>query len=504
MTRAPILVRRPGHADEQTFRLRPGPNTVGRTLENDIVIANWSLSRRHARIDVSEGEIQICDLGSKNGTYLRGVRVNRGSVNGGDELRFGDERFLIADEVPDVTCPAPRVLAELSDDLSRVSIDELLQAPPGRSESGTAGDFAAARWRVLLKSSQLLNATTSMEQLLQTILELALSLSKVERASLLAPGSDGRLAPLASLERDGFRGAHPLFSRRTAEAARERSAAVLFSDVPLDSQAQTPFLSEQAICAAMCVPLKSKAYPHGLLYVDSMTVPRLSLSDLELLSGFAQQAEVAMDQALLRQRLQEDAVVRGGLSRFLPPLFLEQLSERKDLSLAVREADITALYLNIRRFDHGTVQLPASELAALFSQCFSLLAEIVFECGGILERYLDGSLLAIWGAPVKHVTDAERALEAAVRMQCTLSDLSRRRGDEHASGFRIALHSGNAVLGNIGTERNVQFAALGSAIDRVSQVCGATPPRQIWMTETTLVRLALTSWSIEEVGPVDI
>ena len=72
----PYLVRTPGAgAPDERFPLKAGGNTIGRSRENDVVLLDASLSRVHARIDVEPDGTSVLDLGSRNGTFVDGIRV---------------------------------------------------------------------------------------------------------------------------------------------------------------------------------------------------------------------------------------------------------------------------------------------------------------------------------------------------------------------------------------------------------------------------------------------
>src|SRR5262245_27837477 len=86
----PRLIARPGSLDERAFDLKLGSNTVGRTRENDVCLADPSLSRAHARIDVTDSVIVLHDLKSKNGTSVDGARVERQVLGDVHTILFGD------------------------------------------------------------------------------------------------------------------------------------------------------------------------------------------------------------------------------------------------------------------------------------------------------------------------------------------------------------------------------------------------------------------------------
>ena len=80
-----MIIRQPGHPD-RVVRLREGSTNMGRAEDNDIVLADVGVSRRHARISYARDHVRIEDMGSGNGTYHRGTRVERHNLVDGDEI----------------------------------------------------------------------------------------------------------------------------------------------------------------------------------------------------------------------------------------------------------------------------------------------------------------------------------------------------------------------------------------------------------------------------------
>ena len=68
---------------------------IGRSEESEIVLLDPGVSRAHAIIEVAGGKALVRDLGSTNGTFLNGRRVETGSLRDGDELRFGNTRMRV-------------------------------------------------------------------------------------------------------------------------------------------------------------------------------------------------------------------------------------------------------------------------------------------------------------------------------------------------------------------------------------------------------------------------
>jgi hypothetical protein len=92
--------------DDQTIPLEGrGPWTVGRSRDNDIVVADPNISRRHARLSRSENGFVVEDLGSTNGTMLGGAPIDRERIEDGDEITFGQKnaRFVRRSAFPGET-----------------------------------------------------------------------------------------------------------------------------------------------------------------------------------------------------------------------------------------------------------------------------------------------------------------------------------------------------------------------------------------------------------------
>jgi DNA-binding CsgD family transcriptional regulator len=91
-----ILQHQGSNASFRTFHLRPGTFILGRSAKCDFVVADGSISRRHAEIALLDGQVTVRDLDSRNGTFLDGRKVERRRVHRGQSLRFGDVTFILA------------------------------------------------------------------------------------------------------------------------------------------------------------------------------------------------------------------------------------------------------------------------------------------------------------------------------------------------------------------------------------------------------------------------
>ena len=80
-----------------TFRILPGSiKTVGRAARADFVVDAGLVSRIHCRLTAGAAELEVVDLGSTNGTFVNGARVERGSLRAGDRLGIGRVELVIS------------------------------------------------------------------------------------------------------------------------------------------------------------------------------------------------------------------------------------------------------------------------------------------------------------------------------------------------------------------------------------------------------------------------
>jgi hypothetical protein len=108
---ARLLVQTPDVAPAEIL-LTPGRNRLGREGENDILLPHPSVSRRHCEVWLTDDAVLVRDLGSRNGTFVQGDRVEEAQIFTGQTLRVGDVEMLVAEapvpiSVPPIALPPP-------------------------------------------------------------------------------------------------------------------------------------------------------------------------------------------------------------------------------------------------------------------------------------------------------------------------------------------------------------------------------------------------------------
>lgn len=190
----------------------------------------------------------------------------------------------------------------------------------------------------------------------------------------------------------------------------------------------------------------------------------------------------------LRQR----DFIRNAFGRYVSPEVAKTLLESPDgLRLGGHKREITVLMSDLRGYtrfaEHGD---PAGVMAVL-NDYLGHMADIVIAHGGTINEFIGDAIFAVFGAPVEHADHAERAAATALAMQRANDALNTANAARGRPSFEmgIGLHTGEAVVGNIGSEQRTKYAVVGAAVNLAARVEGCTVGGQILMTAATAERL---------------
>ena len=161
------------------------------------------------------------------------------------------------------------------------------------------------------------------------------------------------------------------------------------------------------------------------------------------------------------------------------------LDPSQDLRLDGQSCEVSVLFANIRGFTHFSEQLEAAQVTQMLNYIFHHLAAIVFEYQGTLDKYLGDAIMAFYGAPIPSSDYPIQALRTAWVMQRRFAQLRREDPTLGELGIGIGLSTGEAVVGNIGFERMVDYTVLGYTPNTAQRLQGHAQKGQILMDERT-------------------
>jgi adenylate cyclase len=178
------------------------------------------------------------------------------------------------------------------------------------------------------------------------------------------------------------------------------------------------------------------------------------------------------------------------LSRFLDRRLVKQLVAEgvklEDFKSETRT--ITVLFSDIRGFTALSETKPAEEIVAMLNRYLSQQAETVFRHGGTLDKFIGDAIMAFWNAPTDDAKHAEHAVACALEM---VETLMRFNGELAQSGVApldigVGINTGPAVVGFVGSQRKLEYTAIGDTVNLASRIEGETKGRtRVLVTSTT-------------------
>jgi class 3 adenylate cyclase len=161
------------------------------------------------------------------------------------------------------------------------------------------------------------------------------------------------------------------------------------------------------------------------------------------------------------------------------------------LKLGGEARRVTVLFADIRGFTRFTEEHSAPEVVETLNRVFRALSHVVFAHRGTFDKYLGDGLMAFYGAPVPGDDDAQRAVETAVEMQQRFRDLRAEAGPAmHSLGLGVGIHSGEAIVGNIGSDRVMDYTVVGDTVNVAKRLQETAHAGQTLVSEATVRMVA--------------
>ena len=204
-------------------------------------------------------------------------------------------------------------------------------------------------------------------------------------------------------------------------------------------------------------------------YVD-MGVRFQELTVFLIVAGLLAAVVLRTRRLVLRQVRSERE--RGNLARYFPPNIVDRLARTEAPLSQVREQEVAVLFADIVGFTHWSEKRAPTEVIGLLRDVHGRLETLVFDHGGTLDKFIGDGVMATFGTPETTPRDADNALACA---RAILADFEawnaeRRARGQEAIRLSLGLHFGPVVVGDIGSERRLEFAVLGDTVNVASRL----------------------------------
>jgi adenylate cyclase len=493
---------------DQVFELRRGAAlTVGRALTSDVPLLDPTVSRRHASLVADESGIELSDLGSSNGTFVNGERVEHARIAPGDVLTFGKLSFNVSlsetsENGTDSSSAryAPTIVRQRAVPDARQAFAEALRASGSQAVVDETAIVMPDEQRVrqklalLLEVSKALTRAPDVATLLEKIAEIVFQILDVDRFSILLLDESGDLVPSIARDRSGANLGRTV-PLSIARKAIEEKVAILSDNTPEDARFTGQSVVHQQVRSAVCAPLVgTENRVAGVLYVDSLTsAHRFNEDDLDFVVAFSGIVAVAIENSRFAERIRHETLVRSNFERFFTPRMAARIAATPDaIQLGGERRTVAVLFADIRNFTPLSATMDPDETALLLTEFFTEMVECVFRHGGTLDKFIGDAVMAQWGAPISEPDDPDRALDSAVDMMRSLERLNTRwraQGRPQLS-IGIGLNYGEAFAGNIGSQRRLEFTVIGDTVNTANRLCAWAEGGEILVPQA--MREALT------------
>ena len=145
------------------------------------------------------------------------------------------------------------------------------------------------------------------------------------------------------------------------------------------------------------------------------------------------------------------------------------------------------LFADIRSFTTFAEQRPPEEVVEVLNQYFDSMVQVLFAHQGTLDKFLGDGLLAMFGTPLSQPDHPHRAVQAALAMQQALAELNsaRRRRGQLALHVGIGINSGEAIVGNIGSEQRMEYTVVGDMVNVAQRLQAQAGGGDVFIGENT-------------------
>ncbi|MEO8606417.1 MAG: adenylate/guanylate cyclase domain-containing protein [Chloroflexota bacterium] len=233
----------------------------------------------------------------------------------------------------------------------------------------------------------------------------------------------------------------------------------------------------------------------GVLGVSNLTADShvFTKHDSALLSTLTDYATIAIEnarnfEALRHTKDKEHEQIRGTFERFVPPSVVDRvLSHPEDLKLGGTRQEISVLFADIRGYTAWSENAPPEKVVEMLNDYLSLAAEIILAWNGTLDKFFGDGLMAIFNAPNPQEDHVHRAADAALALMKAGEEMRARRGDD--LHYSIGVNVGEAVVGYIGTDRAMNYTAIGDVVNTAKRLQELAQPGKIWVEDEVVKRL---------------
>jgi len=212
---------------------------------------------------------------------------------------------------------------------------------------------------------------------------------------------------------------------------------------------------------------------------------RLNMSPLKDADQTTQGIAIVLDDLTERKRLEAQ---RRLFERMVSPAVIQQL-DPNSLALGGKRIDITILFADIRGFTSYSENRSPEQLVSVLNRYLAAGAEAVLDEEGTVDKFLGDAVMAWYNAPIPQADHTLRAVRTALKLRERIEVLHTVLPPEAHLAFGVGIHYGDAILGLIGTEKRLEYTAIGDSVNTTKRLQENAGKNQIVISGAAYARV---------------
>ena len=196
---------------------------------------------------------------------------------------------------------------------------------------------------------------------------------------------------------------------------------------------------------------------------------------------------------IILEDISSEKRMKSTMARYMDPGLADQLLAEGGEALGGRSVEATVLFADVRGFTTLSEALGPQAIVAVLNEYFTMMVECITREGGMLDKFIGDAIMAVFGLPVAHGDDEDRAVKAAVSMLGELAQWNKARTANGQPAFEIGvgLNTDTIVSGNIGSPKRMDYTVIGDGVNLASRLESACKQygASLLISETTYKKL---------------
>ena len=178
---------------------------------------------------------------------------------------------------------------------------------------------------------------------------------------------------------------------------------------------------------------------------------------------------------LMLEDISSEKRMKSTMSRYMDPELADQLmavSGSNDEIMGGKQSVGTVLFSDVRSFTTITEELGAQGTVKLLNEYFTIMVDCITDEGGMLDKFIGDAMMCIFGTPVPHDDDPDRAVRAAIRMMTDLKTFNNKRTNEGKKPIDhgMGINTDSIVSGNIGSPKRMDYTVIGDGVNLAARI----------------------------------